>query len=192
MSEVADRYRRRADDFEATIAATPADRWQSRSPCDEWRACDVVAHVVQYTAQVLHGGDPEPTRPAADGFEPLEAFRASQDEVERVLDDPATERALVEQLDLAVSFDLPQHRWDLAIATGQDATIALEDLEAMWAALSGQPPAWWRFMRTPGKFGPGIVVYGPEVPVPADAPLQDRLLGLIGRDPRWTPLSEQA
>jgi hypothetical protein len=27
---------------------------------------------------------------------------------------------------------------------------------------------------------------GPEVPVPDDAPLQHRLLGLIGRDPGWT------
>jgi len=27
--------------------------------------------------------------------------------------------------------------------------------------------------------------YGPKVPVPADAPVQDRLLGFIGRDPGW-------
>ena len=44
-------------------------------------------------------------------------------------------------------------------------------------------------MRTPGAFGPGIVVFGPEVPVPADAPLQDRLLGFIGRDPYLRPPS---
>ena len=40
-------------------------------------------------------------------------------------------------------------------------------------------------MRIPGAYGPGIVVFGPEVKVPEDAPLQDRLLGLLGRDPAW-------
>ena len=27
--------------------------------------------------------------------------------------------------------------------------------------------------------------YGPKVPVPADAPAQDQLMGFIGRDPGW-------
>ena len=45
------------------------------------------------------------------------------------------------------------------------------------------PPDVMEKYRTPGAFGEGIEVYGPEVPVPADAPLQDRLLGLIGRQP---------
>jgi hypothetical protein len=39
-------------------------------------------------------------------------------------------------------------------------------------------------MRTPGAFGPDVKVFGQEVKVPEDAPLQDRLLGLLGRDPR--------
>jgi hypothetical protein len=29
--------------------------------------------------------------------------------------------------------------------------------------------------------------YGPRVPVPDDAPVQDRMLGFIGRDPNWRP-----
>jgi uncharacterized protein (TIGR03083 family) len=190
MSEVADRYRRRANAFEATIIGTPPDRWTSPSPCEGWRACDVVAHVVQYSALVLHGGPSGPTTTAADGFDPTAAFRATRADVERVLDDPATAPELVQEIDLAVSFDLPQHRWDLAVATGQDATIDADDLDALWDALSPQSPKWWEFMRTPGRFGPGIVVYGPEVAVRARAPRQDRLLGLLGRDPNWVPRGE--
>ena len=40
-------------------------------------------------------------------------------------------------------------------------------------------------MRTPGAFGPDIVVFGPVVEVPADAQMSDWLLGLLGRDPYW-------
>jgi hypothetical protein len=32
-----------------------------------------------------------------------------------------------------------------------------------------------------------VEVYGPEVKIAAEAPLQNRLLGLIGRDPDWSP-----
>lgn len=187
MSAIADNHRRRADDFEATIAGTPPDRWASPSPCEHWLARDIVAHVVEYTAYVLHGGEQTPTSPAPPGFDPLAAFRASRADMQRVLDDPAIPPERAEELDTSVSLDLPQHRWDLAMATGQDATMDAGDLNTLWTAVSPQPPEWWEFMRTPGRFGPGIVVYGPEVPVPTDAPLQDRLLGLLGRDPAWAP-----
>ena len=84
-------------------------------------------------------------------------------------------------VDQVVSEDLVLHGWDLARATGQDDTIDPDDVERMWpsAHTIGEE------MRTPNFFGPGIVVYGPEVEVAADAPLQDRLLGAIGRDPGW-------
>jgi hypothetical protein len=86
-------------------------------------------------------------------------------------------------VDGVVSSDLVLHRWDLARATGQDDTIDPAELERMWPELQQIPDV----MRVPGAFGPGIVVFGPAVEVPPDAPLQDRALGLLGRDPAWTP-----
>ena len=50
MSEIADRYRRRADAFERTAASVEPDRWSDQSPCAEWKARDVVGHIVD-----MHG-----------------------------------------------------------------------------------------------------------------------------------------
>jgi uncharacterized protein (TIGR03086 family) len=68
------------------------------------------------------------------------------------------------------------HGWDLARASGQElrctsgaATAVLESALAM------------------GEQARAMGVYGPEVPVPADATLLDRALGAAGRDPSWTP-----
>jgi uncharacterized protein (TIGR03086 family) len=192
MSEIADRYRRRADAFEATIVGTSSDRWASPSPCERWVARDVVAHVVEMHGIVLRAGAAEPTGKATAAFDPLAAFREARADAERALDDPDTAPALAQEIDEVVSLDLPQHGWDLATATGQEATMDPRDLDELWAVLSPQGPEWWAFMREPGSFGPGIEVYGPEVAISADAPLQDRLLGLLGRNPAWVPPHEAA
>ncbi|MGI8875145.1 MAG: maleylpyruvate isomerase N-terminal domain-containing protein, partial [Egibacteraceae bacterium] len=47
MEDIAQRYRRLAEAFNATVDAVPDDRWDSPSPCEEWSARDVVAHVVE-------------------------------------------------------------------------------------------------------------------------------------------------
>lgn len=49
------------------------------------------------------------------------------------------------------------------------------EVELLWGSLTGDP-ANWEWQRANGW-------YAPPVPVPADAPLQDRVLGLLGRDP---------
>ena len=61
--------------------------------------------------------------------------------------------------------------------------MAPEDVERLWSLTIAIPADVMEKYRTPGAFGPGVEVYGPEVRVAEDAPLQDRLLGLIGRDP---------
>ena len=66
------------------------------------------------------------------------------------------------------------HGWDLAQAVGAPYEVPAELGAATLAAV--QPVA---------QMGRDGGWYGPEVPVPADAPAFDRALGLTGRDPAW-------
>lgn len=73
--------------------------------------------------------------------------------------------------------ELVVHGWDLARATGQEFRADEADLHASEA------------MLTPGdddRTGPDAI-FGPPVPVPADAPLVDRVIALSGRRPGWRP-----
>jgi uncharacterized protein (TIGR03086 family) len=196
---IAGRYRGRADDFERKVAAVRPDQWSNQSPCKDWKARDVVRHIVDMHGAMLRPlGRRLSPAPSVDD-DPLAAFRSARADIEAVLYDPAlagTEhdtpggRMTVEQhVDQVVSADMVLHGWDLARATGQDDTIDPREVEQMWAATSAIPAELMEKMRTPGAFGPGVEVFGPEVKVPQHAPLQDRLLGLIGRDPRVTPTS---
>ena len=191
VAEIAQRYRRRADVFDATVAAVGTDDWGRPSPCAEWDARDVVRHVVDMHHVMLRPYGREAAAGPGVDDDPLAAFRAARSEVEAILDDrelatrrtesPAGTMAGADMVDQVASADLVIHRWDLARATGQDDAIDPEELERMWPAFQQIPDV----MRVPGAFGPGITVFGPVVEVPADASLQDRALGLVGRDPAW-------
>lgn len=62
---------------------------------------------------------------------------------------------------------------DLARVVGVDETLDADLVQAMWDEFLPQAEVW----RAMG-------VFGPAVPVAPDAPLQERLLGLTGREPR--------
>ncbi|MFE5397651.1 TIGR03086 family metal-binding protein [Streptomyces sp. NPDC056568] len=72
--------------------------------------------------------------------------------------------------------ELVIHGWDLARATGQEYRPDPAALQASYGLLAA---ASEESDRDTGMFGP-------VVPVPADAPLLDRAVGLSGRDPGWT------
>lgn len=190
MGEIAERYRRRADAFEQKVAGVRPDQWGNQSPCAKWSARDVVDHIV-----AMHGYMLMPVGRVLEPVEddPLAAFWGARAAVEAVLDDPALAaqecetpngRMTVEdQIGQVVSDDLVLHGWDLARATGQDETMDPVDVQRLWTSTTAIPPDVIEKYRTPDAFGPGIEVFGPEIAVPEDAPLQDRLLGYIGRQP---------
>jgi uncharacterized protein (TIGR03086 family) len=70
--------------------------------------------------------------------------------------------------------ELTVHGWDVARATGQEYD---PDEAALLAA---------RDLLAPNEGRPDGL-FGPIVPVPDDAPLLDRVIGLSGRDPGWKP-----
>ncbi|MEU2900511.1 TIGR03086 family metal-binding protein [Streptomyces sp. NPDC001273] len=72
--------------------------------------------------------------------------------------------------------ELVIHGWDLARATGQPYDPDPAALEVSHAFLLAAAEE--------GDRGDGI--FGPVVPVPPDATLLDRTIGLSGRDPGWT------
>ena len=83
---------------------------------------------------------------------------------------------LADAVDQFYTADVFMHSWDLARAGGQDAGLD-EDFAAR--LLEGMRPIE-QLLRDSGQ-------YGPAVPVPDDAPVVDRLMGFIGRDPAWSP-----
>lgn len=195
MSEIEDRYRAHADAFARKVAATAPDSWDNQSPCADWTARDVVGHIViMHDAMLAPLGLRLSPAPSVEE-DPLGAFTSARADVEAVLADPGlSDRQIATpsgpmtaaaHIDGVISDDMVLHGWDLARATGQDDTIPPEDLDRLWLSNSAIPPEMMQRLRTPGAFGPGVVVFGPEVPVPAEAPLQRRLLGMIGRDAAW-------
>jgi uncharacterized protein (TIGR03086 family) len=194
VSEIAARYRKRADAFESKIRGVRDDQWSNQSPCEAWDARGVVQHIIDMHGVMLRPFDRGLSAAPSVDDDPLAAFIAARADIEAVLDDPALSAKEVESptgkstvadhIDGVISQDMVLHGWDLARATGQDETIDPEEVQRYWGVVSALPADLQEKMRTPGAFGPGVVVFGPEVNVPEDAPLQDRLLGIIGRDPR--------
>ena len=75
--------------------------------------------------------------------------------------------------------ELVVHGWDVARATGQTYDCDAPSLEAVHDFVSQ--------FSEPGQEEMRAGLFGPVVEVPEDAPLLDRVIGLTGRDPAWSP-----
>jgi len=183
-----DEHRAVAGHFTELVVEAPDDSWDHQSPVKEWRARDVVGHLVEWFPGFLEAGSGVklPAGPSA-ADDPVAAWQAQCDAVQALLDDPGTanltlsnphigDLPLDEAIDRFYTGDVFLHTWDLARATGQDATL---DPERCAVMLAGMEPLD-DLLRQSGQYGPRVVV-------PDDADVQSKLIAFIGRDPAWTP-----
>ena len=186
MTTVADWHTRALAATGRIVASIPADRWRARTPCPEWEVRGLVSHLVSgnwWAAELGAGGTIGQVGGRLDGdvlgADPAAAYAASARAASDVFHRPGALDA-----PCAVSYgpvpgsvyaghrfiDVLIHGWDLATATGQDAALDDDLVEACRQVAEPQVD----LLRASGAFAAGR-------PVPPGASAQARLLAMLGR-----------
>jgi uncharacterized protein (TIGR03086 family) len=187
MVDIAAAHRRALQATGKIVAGTPAGRWDAPTPCAEWNVRQLLTHVVagNWWAAALSAGatiEQVGTRLDGDvlGADALRAYEQSAEAAGAAFNAPG-----VLDAPCAVSYgpvpgevyaghrfvDVLIHGWDLAVATGQDATIDPQLARECWEVVEPQ----LSMLHASGMFGtPGAA---PGDPV-------GRLLSELGRAPQ--------
>jgi uncharacterized protein (TIGR03086 family) len=181
----------------ALIAAVPDDALGRPTPCSEYRVGDLLDHIAGLTiafggAATKAGGPTATMGPAGDARNlPSEWRQALPQRVTQLAEawaDPEAWNGMtkVGGNDLPgavagiVAFgELSVHGWDLSRATRipfEPDSLGVPEL----FALASQT------FEGPDQDSARGSAFGPAIPVPVGAPVFDRVLGLLGRDPAWT------
>jgi uncharacterized protein (TIGR03086 family) len=167
----------RASEWALGKVAGAADQLGAATPCDEWDVHRLMDHMLdtqRYFVGSARGEDvspPSPKPPALLGDDPVDDFEQARAETLSTFARDGVIEKTGPSLGIAFSDQL-LHGWDLAKATGQDATMPEGLPEAAYEMIHG------RFTDEQRK---GI--FKPEVAVAPDASAQDKLLAYTGRKP---------
>ena len=180
MSEIRERYARVAAGFGSLVQNVPSGAWDAQSPCEDWKAFDVAAHVIMVTRAALAGLDGRDATAPEKGEDLTKAWDDAMNGVVDAMDGPERtqttkkgmfgEQPFEQIVGGILTADTLIHTWDLARATDQDDTLdgpAVEKALAMLTSFGDQ-------MRGTGSFGP-------EIPTAPDADPQTKLLHFAGR-----------
>jgi len=199
MSDIAALHRRALAATEKIVAGISPDQWGAPTPCAEWDVRGLLNHVVTgnwWAAALAGGATIEQVGARLDGdvlgADPLRAYQRSAEGAAAAFDAPGALSA-----PCAVSYgpvsgelyaghrfiDVLVHGWDLAVATGQDATIEPELAEECWAVVEPQ----LAMLQGSGQFGRAEAEASAADPSAADP--KARLLTALGRSPRARAIS---
>jgi uncharacterized protein (TIGR03086 family) len=180
MTQVQDSYRRVSTGFDAAVKAVAPEQWESQSPCEEWNARDIVAHVVEGHRGVIagvRGGESIPLRPDEDPKKAWEeASRAineiigDADESVKEMDGPTGKMPAGEIIGRFVTMDVLVHTWDLARTIGADEHLDEDSVQQAFATLKPMD----EMIRRPN-------VFAAKLEPPPDADVQTEFLYFLGR-----------
>ena len=185
-------YEAAAQGFRQRLSGVQSNQMSSPTPCTEWDVQALINHNINATgfAEGVYRGnvtvnpqDVSGPLPGGNGLELLDAG------ISNVLDALKSAGSLDQQIDtpfgpmtrgvflIDMTWDLLVHTWDLAKGTNQNTTLDSGLVEVIYHAFVPQMDAM-RQMEFQG-----IKPMGAEVSVPASASLQDRFIGMMGRQP---------
>ncbi len=180
MAQVQDSYRLVSSGFDAVVREVGPDKWAAQSPCEQWTAHDVVAHVVEGHRGVIagvRGGESEPLGADEDPRRAWEEVSQAVDEitgdsvaVAKEVDGPTGRMSAGEIIGRFVTMDLLVHTWDLARTIGADEHLDEDSVRVAYETLKPMDA----MIRRPNAFGPRL-----EPPIDAD--LQTEFLYFLGR-----------
>ena len=168
------------------IAGIQAGQLESPTPCTEWTLRQLLNHMVYGTAWIEDIFDGKTVEEVGDKFDgdllgddPLAAYDAAVRSATAALGRPGVMEftchlrrgdATGAQYATSMFTDIFIHGWDIAIATGQAPMLDQELVAACYAIVE---PNSERYANSPA--------FGTPIEVPADAGLQAKLLGMLGR-----------
>lgn len=163
-----------------TAVVDSVQDWSASSPCAGWSAGDVVDHVVDTQRDFLtERGFDLGRRPDGDAaavwrrhLDQVSVLVEDQQQVTAAYDGHFGPTTIADTLADFYGFDLVVHRWDLGRAAGRPVDFSEAEMDAVEAAV----PSFGEALYSEG-------ICARPVPVPDDAPRQDRILATLGRQP---------
>jgi uncharacterized protein (TIGR03086 family) len=186
MSELVVLFQRAAEGFGRHVHSIGEEQWRDPTPDTDWDVRMLVNHVTVeqlWVPPLVQGSSVAEVGSRFDGDQlgddpvgvwdaavsgSLAAFGASG-MFERTVSLASGEKAVAEYC-WEMTTDALIHSWDLACAVGADETLDAELVELVYA----------RILPVAGHLHE-TGLFAPPVSVPADAPLQTKLLGIFGR-----------
>jgi uncharacterized protein (TIGR03086 family) len=165
----------------AVIRAIRPDQYALPTPCSDFDVRALIGHLRQWapvlesTARKQPPGQPDDAG-LEEQIDRLVAAWSEPAAWEGTASMGGPEELPARMIGAMAIGEIVVHGWDLARATGQEVSWDAALLELLLDEVA-KTAAMGREMH----------VYADEVPVPETAPTLDRMLGLTGRDPAWTP-----
>jgi uncharacterized protein (TIGR03086 family) len=180
MTDVQDNYRLVSSGFDAAVGAATPDQWGAQSPCEQWTARDVVAHVVENHRGVIAsvrggeseplGADEDPKRAWENATRVIDEITGDPEAVGKEIDGPTGKMPAGQIISQFMTMDMLVHTWDLARTIGVEERLDEESVRRAYEALKPMDA----MIRQPN-------VFGPKLEPPTGADMQTEFLYFLGR-----------